>query len=73
MVMNVMGAVCVLLQEPTDWNNIKRVMASLTFLKSLTTYDTDKVTDKVSPNLETGRCMGEPILASGKGHQYYIQ
>ncbi len=48
MVMHVMSAVCLLLQLPTDWSNVKHLMADpMTFLRRLTSFDKDNVPDKV--------------------------
>ena len=44
-----MSAVCVLLQQPTDWSTVKHSMAEpLPFLKALTSFDRNNVPDKVS-------------------------
>ena len=49
MVMHVMSSVCVLLQQPTDWNTVKHLMADpMAFLKTLTEFDKDNVSDKVA-------------------------
>ena len=48
MVMHVMSAVCVLLQQPPDWSTVKHLMADpMTFLKRLTSFDPDNIPDKV--------------------------
>ena len=48
MVMHVMSSVCVLLQQPTDWDTVKHLMSDpIAFLKTLTTFDKDNVPDKV--------------------------
>lgn len=48
MVMHVMSSVCVLLQQPTDWDTVKHLMSDpIVFLKTLTTFDKDNVPDKV--------------------------
>ena len=48
MVVHVMSAVCLLLQQPTDWSTVKHLMADpMAFLKRLTSFDKDHVPDKV--------------------------
>lgn len=48
MVVHVMSAVCLLLQQPTDWSTAKHLMADpVAFLKGLSTYDKDNIPDKV--------------------------
>ena len=48
MVMHVMSSVCVLLQQPTDWDTVKHLMADpIAFLRTLTNFNKDNVPDKV--------------------------
>ena len=48
MVIHVMSAVCVLLQELTDWNSVKLLMSDYSSLmKRLSSFDKDHVSDKV--------------------------
>lgn len=47
MVMTIMAAVCLILNEKTDWVNTKQVLADPGFLKRLINFDKDSVTDRV--------------------------
>ena len=48
MVMHVMSAVCVLLQQPTDWTTVKHLMADpVVFLKLLTGFKKNDIPEKV--------------------------
>ena len=48
MVMHVMSSVCVLLQQSTDWDTVKHLMADpIAFLRTLTNFNKDNVPDKV--------------------------
>lgn len=48
MVMTVLSAVCVLLQQKPDWNSAKLLLGDPGFLKKLVSYDKNSVPDKVS-------------------------
>ena len=48
MVMTVLSAVCVLLQQKPDWNSAKLLLGDPGFLKKLVGYDKNSVPDKVS-------------------------
>lgn len=53
MVMHVMNAICVLLQEPTDWLSVKLLMSDYgSFMKRLSSFDKDHVPDKVLSKLK---------------------
>ena len=54
MVMTVLGAVCVLLQQKPDWNTAKLLLGDQGFLKRLVQYDKNAVPDKVFTRLK--RC-----------------
>ena len=43
-----MGAVCLLLGHPTDWNTAKRITKDGDVLKSMYDFDKENVSDKVS-------------------------
>ena len=47
----VMEAVCTLLDEPTDWENAKRVIGSATFINSLVKFDKDNIPDRILKKL----------------------
>ena len=47
MVMTVLAAVCVLLQQKADWNNAKLLLGDPGFLKRLVAYDKNSVPEKV--------------------------
>ena len=48
MVMHVMSAVCVLLQEPTDWNAVKLLMSDYgSLMKRMSSFEKDRVSEKV--------------------------
>ena len=48
MVMTVLAAVCVLLQQKPDWNSAKLMLGDPGFLKKLVAFDKNSVPDKVS-------------------------
>lgn len=48
MVMTVLSAVCVLLQQKPDWNSAKLLLGDQGFLKKLVGYDKNSVPEKVS-------------------------
>lgn len=48
MVMTVLSAVCVLLQQKPDWNSAKLLLGDPGFLRKLVSYDKNSVPDKVS-------------------------
>ena len=48
MVMTVLSAVCVLLQQKPDWNSAKLLLGDPGFLKKLVGYDKNSVPDKVN-------------------------
>ena len=52
MVMTVLGAVCVLLQEKPDWSTAKLLLGDPAFLKNLIRYDKNSVTDKIYNRLK---------------------
>ena len=52
MVMTVLSAVCVLLQQKPDWNSAKLLLGDSGFLKKLVSYDKNSVPDKVSNSCE---------------------
>ena len=52
MVMTVLSAVCVLLQQKPDWNSAKLLLGDPGFLKKLVGYDKNSVPDKVSTSCQ---------------------
>ncbi|XP_028393421.1 dynein heavy chain 6, axonemal-like isoform X2 [Dendronephthya gigantea] len=52
MVITVMAAVCLILEEKTDWANTKQVLADPGFLKRLINFNKDSVTDRVFGKLK---------------------
>ena len=64
MVMTVLGAVCVLLQQKPDWNTAKLLLGDQGFLKRLVQYDKNAVPDKVFTRLKRCTCCKDeaPIL-----------
>ena len=52
MVMTVLSAVCVLLQQKPDWNSPKLLLGDQGFLKKLVSYDKNSVPDKVSTSCD---------------------
>ena len=52
MVMTVLSAVCVLLQQKPDWNSAKLLLGDPGFLKKLVGYDKNSVPDKVSASFD---------------------
>ncbi|XP_077989551.1 dynein axonemal heavy chain 6-like [Glandiceps talaboti] len=52
LVMHVMGAVCILIQQKPDWKTAKQVLADASFLKMLVTFDKNSVPDKVFVKLK---------------------
>lgn len=62
MVTYVMGAVCVLLQEPTDWNSVKLLMSDYgSLMKRLSSFDKDHVSDKVCLYVQHCTCISVPF------------
>ena len=52
MVMTVMAAVCLILDEKTDWANTKQVLADPGFLKRLINFDKDSLSDRAFAKLK---------------------
>jgi dynein heavy chain len=52
MVMTVMSAVCVLLNEKPDWSTSKLLLGDPSFMKILINYDKNSVTDKIYKRLQ---------------------
>ena len=52
MVITVMSAVCLILDEKTDWANTKQVLADPGFLKRLINFDKDSLSDRVFAKLK---------------------
>lgn len=52
MVMTVLSAVCVLLQQKPDWNSAKLLLGDPGFLKKLVGYDKNSVPDKVGTSCD---------------------
>lgn len=52
MVMTVLSAVCVVLNEKPDWSTAKLLLADPNFLKKLINYNHDNVSDKIQVNLK---------------------
>lgn len=52
MVMTVMAAVCLILEEKTDWANTKQVLGDPGFLKRLINFDKDSLSDRVFTKLK---------------------
>lgn len=52
MVMTVMAAVCLLLDEKTDWANTKQVLSDPGFLKRLINFEKDSLSDRVLAKLK---------------------
>jgi dynein heavy chain len=52
MVMTVMAAVCLILEEKIDWTNTKQVLADPGFLKRLINFDKDSVSDRLFAKLK---------------------
>jgi len=51
-VVKVMEAVCILLQAPPDWENAKKVLANVNFLKTLKEYDKDNIDGDIIRKLQ---------------------
>lgn len=56
----VMEAVCTLLNEPSDWENAKRVISGPTFVHSLVRFDKDNIPDKTLKKLS--KYIADPIM-----------
>ncbi|XP_057306686.1 dynein axonemal heavy chain 6-like [Hydractinia symbiolongicarpus] len=52
MVMTVLSAVCVVLNEKPDWSTAKLLLADPNFLKKLISYNHDNVSDKIQAKLK---------------------
>ena len=52
MVMTVMAAVCLVLDEKTDWANTKQVLSDPSFLKRLINFDKESLSDRVYAKLK---------------------
>jgi dynein heavy chain len=64
----VMEAVCVLLNEKTDWAAIKVVMMEMNFLDRLKNYDKNNISDNILKKLRTYTKKPEfdPVIVGGK-------
>ena len=67
MVMTVMAAVCVILQEKPDWPSAKRLLGDSGFLLKLVALDKDNVSDKVwycTCHFSTCTCLSLILFAT---------
>ena len=67
-VLMVLEAVCILLGEKSDWNNIKTVMQDMSFLDRLKSYEKNNIPDSTLKKLRgyTSRPEFEPITVGQK-------
>jgi dynein heavy chain len=49
----VLSAVCILLQEKSDWESAKKVIVEMSFLERLKGYDKTSITDGLIKKLRT--------------------
>ena len=51
-VRQVMTALCLLLQQPSDWNSIKHLLANKSFIQMIINFDKDHVSDVILEKLQ---------------------